>query len=306
MHPLGPAAIMRLAIDIIECRMVRLVCPLAAVGCTGCEPADLVSKPGMVSDVTRLERMTGWRAVVQRSDEYRFFLLFATLLTFLILVPVIPQVGANYGSVWVRLVDTAVMLFLYGTILLSAHYRGNIRAILIALVTMSLIAIVFESIAGHNNTSAVIRGTLAAFVMVYSTVSLLIYVLTVQRVTANTLCASLCAYLLIGVIFAQIYSLVLHVDPAALSFPESATSHGGLRVGEAGATELIYFSFVTLTTLGYGDITPQRPIMMTIAMGEAVVGQIYLAVLVARLVGLHIATVTMEAARSSEKESDRD
>jgi voltage-gated potassium channel Kch len=52
--------------------------------------------------------------------------------------------------------------------------------------------------------------------------------------------------------------------------------------------QLRYFSFITLTTTGYGDIVPRSPLARTFAMLEAVMGQFYLAVLVARLVGLHI------------------
>ena len=53
-------------------------------------------------------------------------------------------------------------------------------------------------------------------------------------------------------------------------------------------THLLYFSFVTLTTLGYGDITPLTPVSGNFAILEATVGQLYLTVLVARLVGMHI------------------
>ena len=60
--------------------------------------------------------------------------------------------------------------------------------------------------------------------------------------------------------------------------------------GQSGKTqiEFTYYSFVTLTTLGYGDITPLSSRVKVLSMLEAVVGQIYLVVLVARLVGLHI------------------
>jgi hypothetical protein len=64
-----------------------------------------------------------------------------------------------------------------------------------------------------------------------------------------------------------------------------------MRVGR-GDTAVLYFSFATLTTLGYGDIVPTSPISRMLASIEAITGQLYLAVLVARLVGMHIVDST--------------
>jgi hypothetical protein len=62
-----------------------------------------------------------------------------------------------------------------------------------------------------------------------------------------------------------------------------------MQIGKGEPTAVLYFSFATLTTLGYGDIVPVSAIARTLATLEAITGQLYLAVLVARLVGLHIA-----------------
>ena len=80
--------------------------------------------------------------------------------------------------------------------------------------------------------------------------------------------------------WALTYIVIDILDPTA--FEQLAVS------AWAGGTDYVYFSFVTLTTLGYGDITPLTPVAQTLAWLEAVVGQLYLAILVARLVGLHI------------------
>jgi hypothetical protein len=62
-----------------------------------------------------------------------------------------------------------------------------------------------------------------------------------------------------------------------------------MRIGTGQPVGVLYFSFVTLTTLGYGDVVPTSPVTRTLASLEAITGQLYLTVLVARLVGLHIA-----------------
>jgi hypothetical protein len=70
--------------------------------------------------------------------------------------------------------------------------------------------------------------------------------------------------------------------------PEALFS-GSADFFQEGIVSYIYYSFVTLTTLGYGDISPITPEVKTLSILEAVVGQLYLAVILARLVGLHIA-----------------
>ena len=79
--------------------------------------------------------------------------------------------------------------------------------------------------------------------------------------------------------------------PRSLLVAGQAFAHG------MSLTDGIYFSFVTLATLGYGDITPITPIARGLAVFEAIVGQFYLAVLVARLVGLRAAADTGDGTR---------
>jgi hypothetical protein len=98
------------------------------------------------------------------------------------------------------------------------------------------------------------------------------------RVTADTLSSAISGYFLLGILWAFAYAFLLQLDPGAFGAVE------GDR-----ASDLFYFSFVTLTTLGYGDITPASDAAQTLAILEAVVGQLYLAITLARLVGLHIA-----------------
>jgi len=125
-----------------------------------------------------------------------------------------------------------------------------------------------------------------------------------RQVTFNIVCVSLCIYLLLGLVWALTYSVDDALDPTAFTCTVGGAQHPGwMRVGR-GETTSLYFSFATLTTLGYGDIVPTSPISRMLASMEAITGQLYLAVLVARLVGMHIVySMDHEQVRSGEPAS---
>jgi len=126
----------------------------------------------------------------------------------------------------------------------------------------------------------------AAVLFIYTAWVLLREVLRSDRVTVDTLAGGVVVYLLIGVIWAFAYVLVALVDPAALHYAAGS----GLS-GVGGFDDFhtyLYFSFTTLTTLGYGDVVPVNPATRSLAYLEAVFGQLYLALLIARLVGQHL------------------
>ncbi len=107
-------------------------------------------------------------------------------------------------------------------------------------------------------------------------------VLFAGRVNRNVMVGSLCIYLLIGAMFAMLQQFMLMLDPQAIQgLPE--------RPWYAMYHELLYFSFVSLTTMGFGDITPVAPLARFLTVAEGIIGQFYLAVLVASLVGARMA-----------------
>jgi hypothetical protein len=104
-------------------------------------------------------------------------------------------------------------------------------------------------------------------------------VLASGPVDADKLYAAVSAYLLIGLTFATMYEALSFWKPNAF----------GVAARHAEEVEaLVYFSLVTLSTVGYGDIVPAIPEARVLAVCEAILGQLYLAVLMARLVGLHL------------------
>ena len=97
----------------------------------------------------------------------------------------------------------------------------------------------------------------------------------------NKIIGSICVYLLVGINWAFLYYFADVMQPD--SFKGLAVTNIEMRL-----FELTYYSYVTLSTLGYGDITPVQPIVQTLAFLEALFGQFYIAILVAILVGTHI------------------
>ncbi len=103
--------------------------------------------------------------------------------------------------------------------------------------------------------------------------------ITVQRIEG-----AVAAYLLFGLMWADVYQFLEALKPGAFRFPG-----GGAGEGER-FSPLVYFSFITLTTLGYGDIVPVDPVAQSLAMGEALMGQLYPAILIARLVSMELSS----------------
>lgn len=131
--------------------------------------------------------------------------------------------------------------------------------------------------------------------LAYVTFLILVVVLILRdvlqngEVTANRLYGSICVYLLLGVVWATVYALIAFSQPGSFTIAQSylpLEDHAGL--GYHRFSIFLYHSYVTLTTLGYGDVSPVSEVARTFSWLEAVVGQLYLAVLIARLVGLYI------------------
>ncbi len=100
-----------------------------------------------------------------------------------------------------------------------------------------------------------------------------------RSVTAPTISGAICVYIFLGIGWALAFETVFLLDPDAF---------GGLDLRSASerSSELFYFSFTTISTIGYGDLVPVSEAARSLAVTEGIVGQLYLVVLVARFVGL--------------------
>jgi len=102
------------------------------------------------------------------------------------------------------------------------------------------------------------------------------------RITLHRVQGAVAAYLLLGFAWAIVYEISFLLNPDAIRFPDNS------GVGLLMVPRLLYFSFVALTPVGYGDIVPVHPAVRSLAVTEALIGQLYPVVLIARLVSLEI------------------
>ncbi len=122
--------------------------------------------------------------------------------------------------------------------------------------------------------------------------AILLHIARSGRVTIDNIFAAIVAYILIAVVFAMVYLLVWNVDPSAFNLPPDQ-----MATTDDARITMIYFSFVTMATLGYGDILAIDPFARMVAIIEAMTGQFYVAILVGLLVGLYISHSTAVKSR---------
>jgi len=110
-----------------------------------------------------------------------------------------------------------------------------------------------------------------------------------SRISSEQIFGSVCAYLLIGFLFANIYGFLALANSDAFAITDTLRGQLAAEWSEKGFSVFTYFSFVTMSTLGYGDIAPVSSAARSFAWVQAVLGQLYLAITIAALVGIHIA-----------------
>jgi len=122
------------------------------------------------------------------------------------------------------------------------------------------------------------------------------FILQTARVDAEVLCAGIVVYLMLGLLWSQAYMLLAQLTPGSFLF-----ALAGRPDSRMDGFNAFYFSFTTLTTLGFGDITPVSKVARTLAMMETVTGTLYLAILISRLVGTYSSGAQTDLPRHSDK-----
>jgi Ion channel len=171
-------------------------------------------------------------------------------------------------------------------LLLGIYAISHVRRRLVIAVVLA-IALLGTKWSGYiiaNEMLLLVNYGLGVIFFALTACLLLADVLRKGAVTAHKIYGALCVYLIIGLTWGFMFLTLEGFQPGSFLFGQARMS--GV---EKDPATLVYFSFVTLSTVGYGDVTPLSPPARSFAFMEAIIGQIYLAVLVARLVGLHIA-----------------
>jgi hypothetical protein len=209
-----------------------------------------------------------------REDTPRFALLLATMFAELLLAPLLTESPA--GFVIARLLTSLVLL--------AALVAVGARRVPIGLF---LAAFTAHWLAFHLETPwALTVASVLQIAFLGCVIGFIIsHVLRDRKVSLDTIAGAACGYMLLGLLWGEVYTLALRSQPGSMEIPASFLQ-GGLHEVRL---PLLYFSFITLTTVGYGEIHPNGPGMGGLAVSEAVLGQLYLAIAISRLVGLHIA-----------------
>lgn len=204
-------------------------------------------------------------------NQHRYQTLFFTLLFTLAAMPI--ATFFQWGS-------TAIEL-LFGAILLAAVVplgTARNRRIIIVGIVLLLLARPAATEANLGGVSETALG-LWALIGLLAAAGALRFVLNADEIEGEHVFAALSAYLLAGIFFGVTYSAIEVALPESFSGPSEFTRESA-----------VYFSFVTLATLGYGDFLPKTDMTRGLVVFEAVGGQLFLAVMVARLIGLYTST----------------
>jgi voltage-gated potassium channel Kch len=180
-----------------------------------------------------------------------------------------------------NLIEAALLTLVLLSAVLAVGGRRRTLLAAILLVTPALIATWLH----HLRPDLLAREIMVATALVFVAFiigCLLTFILRAPRVNAEVLCAAVATYLLLALLWAFAYTLVAWLVPNSFDFTAKGDPHRTMARFEA-----LYFSFVTLTTVGYGDILPVSNAARVLAMMESTAGVFFLAVLIARLVSLY-------------------
>ncbi len=226
-------------------------------------------------------RVTQVRGQFQQPDEYglALVLILATIVTIAI-------VGDGpFGKLFAAALSGGTLLFILYT---SQANRQTIR-LATALVVLALAGTTIGIFVQNGFVDGTAYGLMIAFIAVVSPIIIASRIVRHETITLRTVAGALCLYLLIGLFFATLYGLIAQLQ-------------GGffVQTNEPDSTDFVYFSFITLTTTGYGDYTAASPLGRMLAVTEALFGQLYLVSAVALL----IANIGRSRRRGSSAEPD--
>jgi len=184
-----------------------------------------------------------------------------------------------------KYISLVVGLLFIGVLLAAVRAVAKLREHVLLSSIFGIVSVVgyFGNMFGFSPWFGVL-GKLG-FGLFFMTVGLIIMsniMLHLRHVTDELIYGAINVYLLIGLSFAFIHSLVEIMQPGSI------VGLDALSMSEASIMPFVYYSFVTMTTLGYGDLSPVTGPAVTLAYVQAIFGQLYIAIMIARLMGLYV------------------
>ena len=213
---------------------------------------------------------------VQSMSQYKYTFLYAALLLLLVAAPHLA--GGRRMAVPVILV--ALMIAIVRAVDLGRGLSRLCWALALGALVVQSTGTILDRTSGLETAKPLLIVGLAAYVLFFVVVIAILMknIFTQTRVTPDTIRGGISIYFLMGILWAVAYRIGFIMDPDAISVAD----HSG------SLSDMIYFSFTTLTTLGYGDMSPAGSVAKTMTILESTTGQVYMTVLIARLVGLHL------------------
>ena len=214
------------------------------------------------------------------TKENNYIWLLGALIFFMFAGAIAEQFALGHTN---RFINIALMITLVVNIWAIDNPRTNFISWKVGATFVIIVTMITDSVIESN--------VLAKFQLILTFVFLCLtiwqawaQVMFTGRVDRNKIVGAVCIYLLLGISWGFAYLIVEAFIPGSMNGLDQA-------LWQENIDNLIYYSMVTITTLGYGDITPQQPIARFLASFESVVGIFYTTVLVASLIGMRLAGV---------------
>ena len=217
-----------------------------------------------------------------RNQTVRYKLLFGMLLSTMVASPLLPD--ATIGSI----VYEGLIAFVLVSSLFAIASSRRVALVGLALAVPAVAGGMVRHWIDLPLMAEVLTRLAGAGVMAVTTYQIVKHVSRAQRVTQQMVFGVMSAYLLLGFTASALFAAMGAVAPQTININASALTAAALE------STYLYFSFVTLTTLGYGDISPVTPMARSLAVLVAVTGQLFVAVMLARVVALYVSHSTAD------------
>ena len=231
------------------------------------------------------------------APQWRFLQLALVMFSWMIVYP-------RLERVWLAQVVLQIVMLDVMLVTLWANPSWiRLRRIVVGLLLLSVVASVIANLdlpQAWVRVNATTQGVLHLPIMAACVAGVLTFVFRSERPTLDGIFATVVAYLLVAMMFAQVYGVALVWNPEALHLGSSLDQ----LTPQGRDGRLLYFSVVTLATLGYGDFLPTSDVTRMLAAVEAIVGQFYVAVIVAVFVGMYATQGLQELQEKSSRRTE--
>jgi hypothetical protein len=211
----------------------------------------------------------------EKFKKHRFNYFLYSIVGMILVSPLSPPYGDTKTFPFAACFYTFAVILILGLLV-----ESRTSFILFAVFYMGLLAINVYFYLTHfhsKETFEIIATVMHSIVLVFLLKRLLFFLFNVKKVTSDHVKGGVAIYFLMGILWGLFYRIVYYLDP------------GSFVISNPNGENLFYFSYVTLASLGYGDIIPTSSVTQMLAIMETTLGQIFIAVFISRLMGFRIA-----------------